>query len=628
MAGSIGSAALNIGVNASALGKGLSGASKAVSGWAVGITSSVALVGNTFAGFVGAIGIKGLTFSFSELGEQINQAFSDIDNAAKQSSRLGLTVDQLWSLQHAADLSGVSAEEFGKGLEKMQKNIGEGLSGNKKAVDTFAELGLSIEQLRSGDAESNFLRIADALQRIENPAERIRLAMDVFGKAGGKFLNIGGMEAIKAAQEDFQRIHGSIGSTASSDVEAANDAASRAGVAWQGIIRNIAVALAPVKEVISVIVTEGLVLIRQTFSSGPTVDWGKIAIEVFKNVGKALAWLGEQFRNLAATAIGFIIPIVEAMQAIPNGLASAQNGISNSLTNLGEAVGLLPAGTAANEAAFQQMQQSANNGTNSMVAGLRAAQQALTNFTPGEAGNRIDGFFNSIEANMFERRGGWAGIGRNLANSFVGGAAARLIPGMQQVVQQLGGPLNEINDKLRTQREEVEKQIANFGMSPEQLANRDTLNQLRANGGDAVEFSRLREAQERLRVMQEAQQTMQQFANPVTTLQNRMRQLDEQLDGGRITWDVYTQAVNQAMAEAEKATGIGEVKMPTAMLEGSREAVNAIMRHQVQGGPGADDPQTRLLRVQQAQQQIQQQMLNEFRQFNRREQPAEAVLGG
>ena len=94
------------------------------------VKSSVFSVKGALTGLAAAAGIKKLS--------------SDIDVLAKQSSRLGVTVNQLQTLQLAASQSGTDANELAKGFEKFNKSISEAAGGLGTGVKAFEALGISL----------------------------------------------------------------------------------------------------------------------------------------------------------------------------------------------------------------------------------------------------------------------------------------------------------------------------------------------------------------------------------------------------------------------------------------------------------------------------------------------------
>ena len=104
------------------------------------------------------------------------------------SERTGLAIDKLMELQVAFDQAGIGAAEVGPLVNKMQNAIADAAAGSATGQKTFADLGLSLEELGTMDAAGQMETIGQAIASIENPTRRAQASMDVFGKSGGKML--------------------------------------------------------------------------------------------------------------------------------------------------------------------------------------------------------------------------------------------------------------------------------------------------------------------------------------------------------------------------------------------------------------------------------------------------------
>jgi hypothetical protein len=137
------------------------------------------LAGTAFAAF-SLHGIASFIESQIELGSVIN------DTAEK----LGLGTDELQRFQFAAGLSGVNAEEAGRALGFLNKNMGEALAGNKESVQQFAELGIAIKDGKGDVRELGDMipEVADAFAKMGSDQERTATAMKLFGKSGASLL--------------------------------------------------------------------------------------------------------------------------------------------------------------------------------------------------------------------------------------------------------------------------------------------------------------------------------------------------------------------------------------------------------------------------------------------------------
>ncbi|MCL4733285.1 hypothetical protein KJZ71_05865, partial [Patescibacteria group bacterium] len=153
------------------LSAGLKAAQKKLEAFGEGLRS----IGTKMAG----IGVAAIT---ALLGTA--KAFSDSGDALdKMSARTGVSVEALSELGYAADLSGTDMETLENGLRVMQKTLVEASQGSKGANEALARLGLTVQDLAKLSPDEQFKLLADRISRIQDPAARAAMAMELFGKA-------------------------------------------------------------------------------------------------------------------------------------------------------------------------------------------------------------------------------------------------------------------------------------------------------------------------------------------------------------------------------------------------------------------------------------------------------------
>lgn len=152
---------------------------------------------------------------------------TQIDDLAKQSARLGITVNQLQTLQFAASQSGTGAEELKKGFERFNKSISEASTGIGTGIRAFDALGVSLTNqdgsLKSTDELLN--EVADGFTQIKDPADKVRISMDLFGRAGAGMVNMlqNGSESLNALRGQFNEFTLELTGEQATAVEEAND---------------------------------------------------------------------------------------------------------------------------------------------------------------------------------------------------------------------------------------------------------------------------------------------------------------------------------------------------------------------------------------------------------------------
>lgn len=154
----------------------------------------------TFAAAAAVVGSAavGMYHAMSEGGELVDLQ-----------ERTGVAIETLMALKVGFEQAGVGADEVGPTINKLQKQIAEAAGGNAQAAATFAELGVSLGDLVKMSPDKQLEAIGEAIKKVEDPAKKAQMAMEVFGKSGGKLLALfaaGGLDDAAAALGDQARL--------------------------------------------------------------------------------------------------------------------------------------------------------------------------------------------------------------------------------------------------------------------------------------------------------------------------------------------------------------------------------------------------------------------------------------
>ncbi len=102
----------------------------------------------------------------------------------------GLTTEKIQTLQFALQMTGSSAEEANVSLTKFSRNIYEAAAGSGPAYEAFQKLGVSLSDLQHGNADEVLNKMAEGFKNIQDPSERVQLAMALFGRSGAALIPI------------------------------------------------------------------------------------------------------------------------------------------------------------------------------------------------------------------------------------------------------------------------------------------------------------------------------------------------------------------------------------------------------------------------------------------------------
>lgn len=239
----IGSLLINLTTNSATFAAGMAKNASAVMKFA----SDIGAAGLQVAKFGAGVVALGATAAAGGLMVLTKQAMETIDATAKTSDQLGIQTEKLIGLRHAADLAGVSNEDFDKSMGQLTKRLGEAAMNGGPVETTLQGIGLSARNLAAMAPDEAFYAIADGIAGISNPAQRAAVAFDLFGKQGISMISVlsGGSAALKEAQADAEKLGLTFSRVDAAQVEAANDAMTRLGALFTGIGQQLAIQVAP-----------------------------------------------------------------------------------------------------------------------------------------------------------------------------------------------------------------------------------------------------------------------------------------------------------------------------------------------------------------------------------------------
>ena len=174
-------------------------------------------------------------------------SLANIDTLTKQARTLGLTTSAFQKMTLVAGEAGIESGKLSSMLGLMQRNIVELQKGTKLQTEAFSKLGLSVKDLQGLSPDEQFAKIAESLDAIKDPAQKTALAMETFGRSGKDAINMLSDYSAKAANAArFQEEFGiAVSQFDSEQIEAANDAFGRIGMAIGGLGNIMAANVAP-----------------------------------------------------------------------------------------------------------------------------------------------------------------------------------------------------------------------------------------------------------------------------------------------------------------------------------------------------------------------------------------------
>lgn len=177
----------------------------------------------------------------------IRDVQNNIDDAADKAERLGLSFNEMTSLDFAfKEGGGIDAATVEASIKKLQINMAKAVDGDTELRGAFGRLGLDAGELVGMGPQRAILAIADKMQGVGTHAERLKLAMDLFGKSGGDLASTLG-KGSGALQEaiNFQLKWNSLTDAQTLAVGANNDAWERVSDVIGGVSSKLSAEMAP-----------------------------------------------------------------------------------------------------------------------------------------------------------------------------------------------------------------------------------------------------------------------------------------------------------------------------------------------------------------------------------------------
>lgn len=185
--------------------------------------ADVAKLGTTFT----ALGLAA--------GAAVKFAADFQDGMIKAARSAGTTAAEFSKLAYAAGLSGVSTEQLGKSMNKLNKPTVEMSS-------AMQQMGVSMRD-SSGQLKNQDLLladVADGISKLKDPTSKATAATMIFGEEGVKMVSMleGGSKGLRAAAKEAEEFGQTVSQTAGENAEKFNDNISKVTMGLTGF-RNV-----------------------------------------------------------------------------------------------------------------------------------------------------------------------------------------------------------------------------------------------------------------------------------------------------------------------------------------------------------------------------------------------------
>jgi phage-related protein len=259
------------------------------------------------------------------MAEAIRRQINAADDMGEIAQKLGVPVEALTALQHAAKITGVSFEDLQGGLLRLSK-------GMKDAPQKFAALGVSVR-----DANGEMRPTAEVLkdiaarfQSMPDGAEKTALAMELFGKSGAELIPMlnAGKDGITALMDEAAALGLVISQDTADAAGRFNENLDKLKATAEGLAAIVAAHLAPVLEQMSGWLLEVAAAFQNlspetqkfmAWAAGLTIALGPVLVGLGLVVG-AIGVLVTPFTLAAAAAVALgvawynLMPTMEELQ--------------------------------------------------------------------------------------------------------------------------------------------------------------------------------------------------------------------------------------------------------------------------------------------------------------------------
>lgn len=211
-----------------------------------------------------ALAALGATAAFTayELVHGQSEIATQLD---KTSRKMGVTVETLSELRFAGSQAAhMMDEQFDSAMQMMQIQTAKAAEGGGKAVKTLEKLGLSAAALNEMSADKKLGALAVEFEKVHNPATRLAMAVDIFGKknADMALLLEKGAEGLAEYRAEAVRTGAVIDGLANEKLKEAHESADRMHRSWEALKHQLGGALAPVFTELNNELAEDIALLR------------------------------------------------------------------------------------------------------------------------------------------------------------------------------------------------------------------------------------------------------------------------------------------------------------------------------------------------------------------------------
>jgi hypothetical protein len=282
------------------------------------LTKAAGAISAAFAGMVSWQVVQ-------QLRDMTRAAIDAAGGLGEEAAALGVSAQALQEYRYAATQVGLEQGEMDKGLEQLTRRMGEAALGAKAPVEAFRLLGISMADIKGKGAGDVIPLIADGMAKIEDPAMRAAIAVDLFGKSGQKLATLlgGGAAEVNKLREAAHEL-GIV--LSDEDIQHADEIADKLAAL------NFVIEAQQNKKLLEN--ADALLKFEETLGSFKLalIDFAGKADTYFGQIEKASQNFGQFIYN------NMTRPVLDMRAAVQNAVSFVVNAMGNMVTAIGNAI--------------------------------------------------------------------------------------------------------------------------------------------------------------------------------------------------------------------------------------------------------------------------------------------------
>lgn len=185
----------------------------------------------------------------------VKRTIASANDLGDVADRLGVNVERLQELRYAAERGGMGVQNFDVALRRFIRRAAEAAKGTGAAKNAFKELGVTLRDTNGRLKPSEVLlhEVADSMRGIQNPADKLRLAFQMFDTDGAAMVNVlaNGSDGMKEMAAEAQRLGLVLSEDTVRSAQAITDNFEMAGNVIGGMVNRLTAFLAPAIVIVS-----------------------------------------------------------------------------------------------------------------------------------------------------------------------------------------------------------------------------------------------------------------------------------------------------------------------------------------------------------------------------------------